>query len=461
MPVGILANFAISSLAIFASKGVRLIYVAACIKVLGAQGWGTFATLFLIFGFLYLLVDCGRGSLASLHNVSNNFWHSRFFNSLVKGRLLQGLVLWILAAIVLEWGKWEGFRELQVYLSLLIWRPLLVDWLLQRQQRSGLIHVIQFVRNLLLLLVIVWYGQDLSVWHLIIAELITEILASGFSCLLAKPDSRRSWSWQQEKWMLGKSIPLLGIAMFSLLHLSADGLVIRIMLGTEALGIYDGIYKIVQAYLLLAGAFGLSVRVPLALMHERKEVEPMIVLIDSSTRLLLLVSFLFWLGSLHWGKWLVLFLFPEHVEQGVRLLMVLATYVMLTLSIFPVAEWFLLTFPRKKFMAMVAVAGISNVMLNILVVPIWGLLAAAAVTLVVELGIALYLVRQYYGRHGRFPWKKKSIVWPLLWITVAVVFSLWQGIGWIAFVLTLVFIGGSIWAGNYFSREWRSGFLSK
>jgi len=398
-----LHNYMISLAGLGVGKVVRVSYVAICIHALGQGGWGIMAFAFAALAYPLLLADAGRTSLATLLPPRSPRLDTRLGRSLIMERLQWGIPLYAILWIIIAWTKPLGGSALQIYGLVLLVRPLQPDWLYYRREASGSWNVQQTLRASALLLFVVLYKGTLTPELVASLEVGTEcftalvgwfLLPGSKRGLLRFPGRGRSWA------LLRQSTPLLLIALLSTLHLNGDVMVLRFTTNVSELGIYDASYKLVTFFLLGVTAFSQAFRPALVRQIKLGIYHTLTTRIAAMQRTLSVVALLFVAGVGAISDLIYHRLLPGQELRAQQLLMVLSFYVVFTFAAIPLAEWFLITHSRKRFIAMIAVAGITNIALNTFWTLRYGISAAPWVTLVIEGGVLCYLFSQY---RGKFP----------------------------------------------------------
>lgn len=376
------------------SRIIRFWYVGWIVRMLGVGSWGQITYAITTITFLSLFLEGGKPTAATLQQIGTTEGDKRFFTQLVWVRQAFTIPLFLMLQVGLWIFPFEGSVALSIYACWLILRPFTLDWLYTRHHRNGIPQLLQFFRNALLLSCV--YGiKPTSIAQILAIELALEFLVAlalwigsrKLSPGLVTPPSLNNGLQEYIA-----CAPFLASAVFSLLHQNGDILIIRQVLGFEAVGVYDFLYKIMLFVFYAGGGLTLALRPRLA---ESKRLERHDLVIS---RTLAAQKFLF-LGSLLYlaGVWyasgpLIDYFLPGHNTEGVSVLRALSFYIPLAFFNIPLVEWLLVHKSPRVFATMTILMGSSNILLNLVLVPALGLYGAALTTVTIETGIFAFLL---------------------------------------------------------------------
>jgi O-antigen/teichoic acid export membrane protein len=442
MTPSVLHNFLLAILSIAGSKVFRFLYISWIIRTAGVEVWGAVAFAIVVVFYATHLLDFGRSLLATIHATDDEEWDKHYLHSLLWKRLALSAPIvaggwWILGELSIEGGE-----ALRWYLLLLLIRPFYPDWLYQRKHLNGLLQLFQGIRQLLLLVLIVSLEYKSPV-EIIRLELLSEVLLVVIMWWrlpgmkhLEKPETSK----EKEIWK--NSWPLFISMWFMVLHQNGDILVIRWFADLSELGVYDFSYKI------MLFAFGGGIALSGSLRPRFSSLQKKSIqllwgsrLLVAGQRVLMLVSLGFIAFVYFYASFVLEQFFPDNAAQVVPILKVIGWFVPLSFLVVPMSEWVIVHDERKVFMAIVVSAGVSNIVLNMIFVPLWGLIGAAWATILVE---SLFLLFYLWRSARFFQWSlnRRVFLIPLSFAAMAYS-SLW--VSWYAgFFIYFLIIG--VWS---------------
>ncbi len=259
---------------------------------------------------------------------------------------------------------------------------------LRAQQRSAVVGFAQILiryLHLFLMLALLFTGK-LNPYFVLVSLLLAELVGVVFAAKKYRPDF--SFSWAEISAPLGKAMLLYG---FPLMMLESLGLVLRLsdryiieaMLGVNALGMYSASYNL-TSYLdiILLTALVQAIRPHFMQLWEGEgEAETKSFLSTGLNAYLVLgIPFIaiFSLVAPH----LLNFLASPKYAPGTVIIPFVALSFLLDGSMHFLAAGLYIKKNTKVFMVWGAVATLLNLALNILFIPIFGILGAAAVTII-------------------------------------------------------------------------------
>lgn len=376
------------------SRIIRFWYVGWIVRMLGVGSWGQITYAITTITFLSLILEGGKPTAATLQQIGTSDGDKRFFTQLVWVRQAITLPVFLLLQIGLWIFPFEGSLALSIYACWLILRPLTLDWLYTRHHRNGIPQLLQFFRNGLLLFCVYWI-KPASITQVLSIELFLEFLVAVALWIGAKKFSPHITTKPNLTNGLQEYIacaPFLASSVFSLLHQNGDILIIRQVLGFEAVGVYDFLYKIMLFVFYAGGGLTLALRPRLAEARRLGREDLLKSRTLSAQKFLFLGSLLYLAGVWYASEPVIAYFLPEHSNEGVSVLRLLSLYIPLAFFNIPMVEWLLVHKPPKVFALMTIIMGSSNILLNLFLVPAFGLHGAAVTTVSIESGICLFLL---------------------------------------------------------------------
>ena len=211
--------------------------------------------------------------------------------------------------------------------------------------------------------------------------------------------------------LLRDSMPLLmsGIAVF--IYMRVDQFMIAGMLGTEQVGLYSAVVTLAEAPLVLPA---LLLRAALPILTKESEIDPAIRDRTLSTlmRAMFYLHALIALGLSLFSEPIIVFLYGEPFRAAAAafsLQVLAAPFVALgVLS----AAWLVLERCTGHALRRTLIGAVSNVLLNLLLIPRFGIAGAAAATLFAQL-LATYVADVFFARTRDLFMMKTWALFPL------------------------------------------------
>jgi len=254
------------------------------------------------------------------------------------------------------------------------------------------------------------------------AELIYFVLVTAFDALSLAASYAIAYKLQKNqafytkfdlniaKQLLKDSWPLMFSAIVVMIYMRIDQIMIREMLGEYEVGIYSAAVKLSEALYFIPILITASV-FP-AILNAKKRSEELY-----NQRLQMLYTFMVWvaiaiaLPLTLLSDWLILLLFGQSYQEAAEVLMIhvwSAVFVFLGVAS---SKWLLVeNFTFISFARTFLGAGI-NIILNLLLIPKYGVAAAAIATLISQLSAVL--IFDAFNSRTKLMFKQK--LWAFLW----------------------------------------------
>jgi len=353
----------------------------------GAAGYGDFVKVTTYAAFFYLIADFGINAIFLQHDERKNW------PALVTLRFIGSAGLIILSLIILALlprAANAGYTPM-VRLGILLFSPTILlqgvittaNALFQKHLRYDLATWAIFFGSLTTIVLLLTTTNLLTVIGAVaIGTLVTAASSFLFASRLVG-HVRFASTIGQMKRLLVPAIPLGVTLLFNLVYFRADSVVITLTRPTAEVGVYGLAYKVFELVLVFPTFFMNAVY---PLMLKRHETFKKIFV---SSFIFLLVTSLVVLGAL-WFMAPLLTRIKSDFAASVPALRVLS----LSLPLFFVTSatmWALIALKKQSALAVIyGVSMIVNVAGNILLVPAYGFMAAAWLTVISE-GLVLVL----------------------------------------------------------------------
>ncbi len=375
------------------SSGIALILTILIARRFGAAGYGDFTKITTYVAFFYLIADFGLNAvyLQQLQSVSQEkkyrLWHALLVLRLF---LATGLVLISLLMLPFLPGTGsQGYTNL-VKLGILLFSPTIIlqamlvtaNAVFQQRLRYDLSAVATSIGSLIsLILVFVapQYSIIPTVGALLLGMMATAGIAIFFSLRLHK-----SWTLSTDipmmKQLFVSGLPLAATLLFNLVYFRADSIILTLTRSTAEVGIYGFAYKIFE-FPLVIPTFFMNSLYPL-LLGANQQPHRFSHLLKKSG-IILLLSSIFFVAIFWFTAPLATFIKPEFSQSILPLRILVMGLPFFFLS--SLTMWSLIA--RKKqvtLAAIYAVAMAGNILFNLWLIPSYGYVAAAWVTVASE-----------------------------------------------------------------------------
>ena len=244
---------------------------------------------------------------------------------------------------------------------------------------------------------------SLLMGYLVVPFSIIFLVVSVFSLILARWNMQKRsegreplLDWGLSKTILKKSLPVCGIFLFSYIYFRIDVVIVYFLIGEAETGWYNAAFKWVEVLALLVA----SIRSALFPTLSRVYSDPgnqFQSICKEAVRYLFLIGLPLTVGTFVLAPELVKLLYGDLYEMTVQILQIMALGFFL-ICVNEFAIFLLLSADRfSEVLKIVFLGSVLNIVLNILAIPKWGVIGAAAVAGLTELFL-FFMLYNYMSR---------------------------------------------------------------
>jgi O-antigen/teichoic acid export membrane protein len=190
--------------------------------------------------------------------------------------------------------------------------------------------------------------------------------------------------WELSKMILKKSLPVWGVFLFSYIYFRLDVVIVYFMSGDAETGWYNAAFKWVEILALLVASIRAALFPALSRTHFSQD-DQFQKIAQEAARYLFLIGIPLTIGTFVLAPQFVGLLYGDLYEMTVRILQIMALGIFL-ICFNEFAAYLLLSADRYREVLKVVILGaVLNIALNLMVIPKWGVMGAAAVAGFTEL----------------------------------------------------------------------------
>lgn len=410
-------------------KGFLIFPVLA--KALGAAQYGVWSQIQVTLGLFFPLVLLGTNTAMrrflpgerGKQSIRNNFW-AVIALAFLNGFLLSGLIYFLSPYIVSKLFKTEDAIFLLRVAAVLLPLTSINQVFLEFFVTFGQSKTYTFFRaatdmvTMVLIIYFLMHGQGLLM--VILISIFTILVSSiiAFSIILKQIGiCIPSFSGLKSYISLGFPLFMSGYAYWMIS--SGDRYVIGYFMDIKAVGIYSGVYTMSNLIIVISTPIYFVLLPVISKCWENKEVEMVKNYLSYSLKYFLMVGIPAVFGMTIFGKQIIGIMSTADFETGWFLIPVIAVG-MLIYQTLGSAEYVLTLAKKTKVIFFLSCFGaIVNLVLNIIFVPVWGLLGAAVTTCItyIAMGLVFFKVSR---RYLKFPLNFIFIVKCLLSATIMI-----------------------------------------
>ncbi|MEX2425783.1 MAG: oligosaccharide flippase family protein [Thermomicrobiaceae bacterium] len=409
-------NSAIPIMSQLANRAVDLVFAAFALRLLGVTGNGQYAIAVVTWLYLKTISDFGLSVLVTREAARDP---DRAGSLLGASTLMRVIVLGVIApfAVIYVMGglAWLDMAEVSAAAIIIMMLSIIpgsygeaVNSVFNARERMELPAILNIFTNLSrfglgLAALFAGYG----VIGLASAALIaTAISAGAYHLSLRHLDVLPSWTITREQisWFAVTSWPLLLNALLLNLFFRVDVFVIQAAQGDEALGTYDAAYKFVNMLIILPAYFTLAI-FPILSRYAIDGSGRLLGAFQHASRFLLIIAWPITIATIVLAPWMIRVLGGDaFLPESANVLRVIIWFLPLSF-VNGVAQYALIaTNQQRSISGAFGLAVGFNFLANLIFVPAFGYMAAAAITIATEFVLFTPLALSMHRHIGRPDW---------------------------------------------------------
>lgn len=378
------------------STGLGIALVALLTRQLGQEGFGMYSTANAFLQIFALLLDLGLNVtlIAMLgEHADDKAYEKRCLSALFTLRItLAVVILGMLAPLVALAFPYPPELKLAIFaLTASFIFPSLNQVVIGAQQRHLKMHMAAVSENIGRLVALagvlaapsLGWGLVPIMWVISLAGLANFIV----NFLVTRRYAPLGWNWDPEFWLIAlkRSWPIgLSIA-FGLAYFKADTLVLSLVRTQAEVGLYGAAYRVLEVLITVPFMYAGVLLPLLANAYVKKEKERLQKYITASIDVMLLMAIPMLAGAWLLGPEVMrLIAGAEFVASG-EILRILAIAVALIYLNTVFSHVVVAVNAQKKMLPIYAATGLGTIALYFLLIPIYGVWAAAWLTVASEL----------------------------------------------------------------------------
>lgn len=381
------------------SVGLGFVTVFLLSRYLGTEGYGNFTLAFTFVSFFSVIADFGLQT-TMLRELSQAEHHDKYKSFLLL-KILLTIAASVAAAITLFFFPYSVMLKYAILIAIVAVAISNVTTsgtiIFQSRLRLDVVTYIDIITKVCTVALIFLFIQlQLNLYYIIATVLLGNLLGMLVTFLMLRGNISLSFNLAQMKNILIMSIPIgittfLGLASFKI-----DTIMLSVMKSATDVGLYSLAYKVLENLLVIWGFYMASVYPILSKYHAKHEFENIKTLLRNSVLIaigmsagIIFIGFLFapFVVAIFGGA-----AFKESIPSLQILLFALPFLFINTLF----TDFFFSTKANRFALNAIIVGLISNVLLNIWLIPLYGFIGASYVTVLSSALMSIYCIIQVF-----------------------------------------------------------------
>lgn len=375
-------------------------------RVLGAEGYGVYALALAVGLYLAKASECGLEGVGVRAIAERGSDPARLASAVSGVRIIAAVVLIGLAGAVTQWSLPDPERGI-LLLSFLVLVPVALDtrWVLIGLERAAPVAWARVVGEATTLIGVLWLVDDIGdVDRAVVCYMVgVAVTTAGIWIALRRSDVRVGISWDPGLSfpLLKRGLPIAGQILLGLLIFNADLFLLRVLRDAESVGLYAAAYAPLAFAVNVGYAFAYSV-LPVIVAERASGADASDLYAAQVVRALTIALPLAAGAALLAVPIMVTGFGSDYAASGPALaaLMMSAPFAAAT-----ALSWTALTALGREgwLIGATALAAVLNIGLNLLWIPEYGMLGAAAATAFTEAFRAVLTAWVAFRGGLRFP----------------------------------------------------------
>ncbi|MCD3193995.1 flippase [Clostridium botulinum C] len=380
---------------------LTFLMIAYYARILSIEGFGrinlaqsiiTYFTMITLFGFQTL------GTREISKNKNNK---EELLGNIIITRLIVALICFLMViAIAFATNKGVIFRNILIVYGLTLF-PLAfnIDWFysgIQQMQHNAIYNVLK--SGIPFLLIFILFRSEKNIIFIPIFTLCGLLFASIYHIIVLKRKTLLKISLKINKKQIAKyvkfSIPFLVSGLLSMINCNVDSLIIGFTRSEYELGIYSSAYKIIFFLTnLIAVIFTPFFPLLISYYHE-KDINNLEKVVKNLCKIVILIGVPVLIGGIILSKEIIILLFGQKYVKAYVPFIILLIYILVLFMRenygYSLNAWN----KENKYLKSVIISALTNLILNLIFIPIYGIIAASITTLVSEV-LNFFIMRKY------------------------------------------------------------------
>ncbi len=271
---------------------------------------------------------------------------------------------------------------------------LLLEWFFRGVERMEFIGISRILGKLpyaLLVFLLVKSSKQLLLIPYL--SLTGSLIAIGFLIYIFTKQYgklRLVFNFPHWKGLIRRALPIGASSIMIQIYYNFDIVMLGFMKGDEVVGCYNAAYRVILFAWMFFPLF-IHTIFPLMSRYYKESQEKLKVLISSSTRLLSIIGLPLGIGGTILAKPIMRLLYGEGFDNGIIAFQILIWSVVIICLRCTYEQSFLACDKEKRYMFGVMSGALTNIGLNLILIPLFGLKGAAVATVISEFVFSLYL----------------------------------------------------------------------
>ncbi|MBK1813891.1 flippase [Clostridium sp. YIM B02505] len=394
-------NFIAVFVGTMSSKVLSLLMVVYLARVLGPNDFGiiNFSSAFII--YFSMLGSLGLQSLGIVEVAKNKKELRRYVNEITSLKIVLSLISFALLIVTILFIDKDLATKITIIITgvSVILNSFLLDWVfnaLQEMKYSSQSQIISSSIALVIVVICISTGIFTKVYLAPVATNIAMLCANIYLFRIYRKKTNNKFSFvfsiDRYKDLLTRSWPFFFSGVFATINGNIDTIILGFMKGNYEVGLYNAAYKIVLILIQIVTFIFTPIFPVLIEYYKERKLDKLSVIINKTRKIILMLVMPLTVAAILLSEIIINTLYGSKYEGVGFAFTILLLYVCL-LFIRELYGYQLTAFGyQKKYMNIVLISSSFNIVLNIILIPKFGIVGSAFTTLVSEIINIFFMV---------------------------------------------------------------------
>jgi O-antigen/teichoic acid export membrane protein len=402
-------NVVFNALAKVLSTALALIAIGFITRYLGKEGFGEYAIALAFFSFFGAIADLGLYSIATREISRKDADEKKIMGNVFTIRLITSFFVVVISPAIVWFFPYSEEVKIAILLTaaafFLSSSYMVLNGVFQKNLAMDRVALTEFIGKILQVGTIIWVVQQDLGFLAIVASLVVYML---FNFVVVFLLSRKFIRFRLQldvsflKKFIRESLPMGGAVLITFFYFKFDTILLSIMKNSEAVGIYNGAYKIIENITFFP-AMIIGLILPLLSRYIFEERDKFNFIANKTFKVFSLLIVPVIIGGAFLAHDIVTLIGGEEFidSESVLQILVLALGLIFIGHIFNAV--LIVGNKQKTLMKVLAFCAVFNVVANSIFIPMWSYIGAAWTSVATELLVVILTGWIAYKKLGYLP----------------------------------------------------------
>ncbi len=382
------------------SKAIGLITTAYLARAIQPEGFGIIGFASSFVAYFTLLVNLGFDALGTREIARDREVIRKYVNNIVTIRLILavfGYATFLIVVMMID--KTSLIKTVLMVMGLGIFaNAFLLNWVFQGIEKMEVIALRQILTSFLILIGVVLLVHDYNdvIWFVLVSVFASTINTVWMLKLYIRSFGKIKLSFDTVfwRWMLRAALPMAFSSFMTAIYYNLDIVMLGFLKTEHEVGLYNAAYKILLMGIIPANIICKAFFPQIA--RSLNDKAKMISLMKKYSVLMFIVGFFLASGGITFAKDMIVVIFgASYLESDLVLKILMVNLVFVYINITygnPLLAWN----KQKTYMYAISLGGVGNIILNMMLIPAYGMAGAAVATVLSEVIVLCGLSYLHY-----------------------------------------------------------------